>query len=119
MTERQEMTMEYIIGLMEREARTTKRAALKVENVMHNEHMQAISIVNKKRTTGALFTLIPYDRGTIGMSLSINGLTIWGDAITAADSKSVDYERVIQGLVMTLIYQEVKRDEEMLQKSDR
>ena len=118
MTERQEMTMEYIIGMMEREARTTKRAALEVENVMYNEHMHAISIIDKKRTTRANLMLMPYDLGIVGMTLSINGSTIWADFIKAADFREVEYERVIYGLVMSIIYQEVLHNEEMLSESD-
>ena len=111
------MTMNHILMLTEREALNTKRVALEVENTIRNDHMYAISMVNKKRTTRMKLLLIPNQHDLVGMTLYSNDIPIWCDFTKCGDFKTVEYERIIQGLIMTLIYREVWHDEEMLPES--
>ena len=113
------MTMNHILMLTEREALNTKRVALEIENTIHNDHMYAISMVNKKRTTRIKLLLVPNQHDLVGMTLYSNDIPIWCDFTKCGDFKTVEYERIIQGLIMTLIYQEVRHDEEMLSQSDK
>ena len=118
MTENQEMAMEFILGLMEREARTTKRVALEVENLMQNQHMYAISIIDQERTTEAMLMMMPHEHDLVGITLSINAKTAYADVMKTGDFKTVEYQRIIQGLLMTIIYREIEHNEEMLRNGN-
>lgn len=113
MTENQEMAMGYILGLMERETRITKRAALEIENLMQNSHMYAISIIDQKRTTSATLMMMPYELGLVGITLSINAKTIYADFMKTGGFETVEHQRMIQGLLMTIIYREIEHNEEI------